>query len=540
MSLSINIDDLLQKRWIESSRVEFREDWAPDAVYRTICAFANDRDNLGGGYILVGVAEENGCAKRPVCGMAPAKLDAIQKAMAEFNHLMSPYYCPKTSVEEVDGASILVIWVPAGDYRPYRVLTQVAGKPQERKIYVRAGARSVAAKDAAAQEFVETGCRRPFDERGNEQISERDIPMGMVRDHLAKVNSRLFDGVMQRPLMETLEQMDLLEGPPEHRRIRNVAAMMFCETPEKFFPYTQVDIVRFAVSRVETLDEITENLTIRGPVPQMIRQTMAVLRQLIEKKIIKLPVEERINGERVLEITNYPIKALEEVVVNALYHRDYSIREPVEITIERDSIAVLSFPGPDRSIPAESWRQGRKFVSRRCRNRRLGDFLRALRLTGERASGIETIQRVLRDNGSPEAVFETNEERSYCLVTIPIHPQFLAIDEKNLNVPELLRKKLAQIEGQFEDNPYYDKLRLASMKTKTALADDIQKLVRNCQQPRSVEEIRSVMAGCSETYVRRQLIGPLATLGILKRTMPDRPKSKLQKYVSAVQLIVAE
>lgn len=540
MALPINIEDLLAKRWIESNRIEFKEGWNPDAIYHTICAFANDLDNIGGGYILVGVAEENGYAKRPVCGIAPEKLDAIQKEMVGFNNLIDPYYCPKTSVEEIDGALILVIWVPAGDYRPYKVPTHITAKQKEHKIYVRTGTSSVVAKGAVERELFEASGRVPFDERGNGQITEKDIPLGMLRDHLAKVDSRLYDGVMQRPVLETLEQMDLLEGPTERRRIRNVAAMMFCETPEKFFPYTQVDIVRFAVSRIETPDEITENLTIRGPVPKIIRDTMSVLSQLIQQKIIKLPVEERVNGERVLKITNYPIKALEEVVVNALYHRDYSIREPVEITIERDSIAVLSFPGPDRSISAESLRQGQKFISRKYRNRRLGDFLRELRLTEGRASGIGTIQRMLRDNGSPEAVFETNEERSYLLVTIRIHPKFLAIDENELNVPELLRKKLVQIQGQFEDDLYYDKLRLASMKEKSPLADDVRKLIRNCQSPRSMGEICAIMDGYTESSIKRQLIGPLVTLGILERTIPERPRSKLQKYVSSVQLIAAE
>lgn len=540
MALPINIEDLLAKRWIESNRIEFKEGWNPDAIYHTICAFANDLDNIGGGYILVGVAEENGYAKRPVCGIAPEKLDAIQKEMVGFNNLIDPYYCPKASVEEIDGALILVIWVPAGDYRPYKVPTHITAKQKEHKIYVRTGTSSVVAKGAVERELFEASGRVPFDERGNGQITEKDIPLGMLRDHLAKVDSRLYDGVMQRPVLETLEQMDLLEGPTERRRIRNVAAMMFCETPEKFFPYTQVDIVRFAVSRIETPDEITENLTIRGPVPKMIRDTMSVFSQLIQQKIIKLPVEERINGERVLKITNYPIKALEEVVVNALYHRDYSIREPVEITIERDSIAVLSFPGPDRSISAESLRQGQKFISRKYRNRRLGDFLRELRLSEGRASGIGTIQRMLRDNGSPEATFETNEERSYLLVTIPIHPKFLAVLEKDFDVKQLLRQKFEKIRGQFEDDPYFDKLRLASIKERSALAEDVLKVIKVCQSPKSVPEICAAMPSYTATPLKRQLTGPLVALGVLNMTVPDRPKSKFQKYVSTVQLIAED
>lgn len=69
MSLPINIEDLLNQRKVESNRIEFKKGWNPVAIYHALCAFANDFDNLGGGYILVGVEEENGMAKRPVKGI---------------------------------------------------------------------------------------------------------------------------------------------------------------------------------------------------------------------------------------------------------------------------------------------------------------------------------------------------------------------------------------------------------------------------------------------------------------------------------------
>ena len=51
MVIPVNIEDLLHKRKIESTRI-FKTGWNPDKIYRTICAFANDFDNIGGGYII--------------------------------------------------------------------------------------------------------------------------------------------------------------------------------------------------------------------------------------------------------------------------------------------------------------------------------------------------------------------------------------------------------------------------------------------------------------------------------------------------------
>ena len=47
---------------------------------------------------------------------------------------------------------------------------------------------------------------------------------------------------------------------------------------------------------------------------------------------------------------NYPYAALEEALANAVYHRGYDIREPIEVRIEKDMIEIVSFPGPDRSV----------------------------------------------------------------------------------------------------------------------------------------------------------------------------------------------
>jgi putative transcriptional regulator len=77
MALPINIEDLLNRQRIEGNRIEFKRGWNPAKIYQTICAFANDFDNIGGGYILVGVEEDHGRARRPVVGIPEEKLDGI-------------------------------------------------------------------------------------------------------------------------------------------------------------------------------------------------------------------------------------------------------------------------------------------------------------------------------------------------------------------------------------------------------------------------------------------------------------------------------
>jgi len=61
---------------------------------------------------------------------------------------------------------------------------------------------------------------------------------------------------------------------------------------------------------------------------------------------------------------------------------------------------------------------------RRYRNSRIGDFFKELHLTEGKNTGIPKIRRALKNNGSPEAAFDTDDGRSYFITTIYIHPEF--------------------------------------------------------------------------------------------------------------------
>lgn len=421
MPIPVNIEDLLNKRKLESNRIEFKRGWNPDKIYRTICAFANDFDNIGGGYVLVGVEEENGVAKRPVVGVPMEDLDRIQRDMIGYNNKIEPYYMPRVDVQEVDGRYVLIIWIPAGVNRPYNVRVRVTASQSPCKWYVRSGTNTIEAKGEVLDELREMANRIPFDERGNEQIDTTDLPPALVLDYLQTVGCRLAQNFDTKPFTEILNQMDLLIGPTERRLVKNVAAMMFSKNPAKFFPVTQIDIVVFPEGCVENPNNMIEIPKIVGPVPEMIKQTLDYIRTNVIKKRIVKP---RDKAESTTYF-NYPYQAIEEAVVNALYHRDYQEREPVEITIEPNKISILSYAGPDRSISSEAIRKAERLKSRRYRNRRLGDFLKELRLSEGRATGIPTIQDELRRNGSAPASIETDDDRTYFLIEIPCRDGFV-------------------------------------------------------------------------------------------------------------------
>lgn len=449
MALPINIEDLLRKQKIEGIRIEFKAGWNPDSIYHSICAFANDFDNIGGGYILVGVEEENGIAKRPVKGLPTNEIDGILKDMVGFNNKINPYYMPRTSVEEVDGQNILVIWAPSGVNRPYDVRESVVSKNNPKtEWYIRSGSSSIVAKGEVLDELREMANRTPFDDRGNPDISVDDISPMLVLDYLKKIDSKLVTDFHKVPIEDILDKMDLFTGPTERRMLKNVAAMMFCENPAKFFPYTQVEIVLFPNGLEQDPSNMIEIPKISGPVPYMIKATLDYLKtNLIKERIIK--PKDKAESEKFF---NYPYQAFEEAVVNALYHRDYQEREPVEIRIEPQGVAILSYAGPDRSISMEAIQKAKLLKARRYRNRRLGDFLKELDLSEGRATGIPTIQDELRKNGSQPARIETDDARSYFLIEIPCREGFMeGGDPKRSNdEPIAIQELPAEVERLLE------------------------------------------------------------------------------------------
>lgn len=112
----------------------------------------------------------------------------------------------------------------------------------------------------------------------------------------------------------------------------------------------------------------------------------------------------------------------------------------MEIRIEPQGVAILSYAGPDRSISMEAIQKAKLLKARRYRNRRLGDFLKELDLSEGRATGIPTIQDELRKNGSRPARIETDDARSYFLIEIPCREGFKSTIEPIEKESELKSK----------------------------------------------------------------------------------------------------
>lgn len=525
MPLPISIETLLKLNRVENSRVEFKESWnhaTKGSIIRTICAFANDLDDLGGGYIVIGIAEERGVWKTPIKGIKEEDLDTIQKEILNACQLITPVYIPRMAVETVQGVKVLTIWVPSGEERPYRVFQNVSSPKAERgekRYYVRYANVTKEPSEKDLRELLAMRNRVPFDEMGNPEIKMEDISLALIRDYLAKVKSKLADSDLR--VNEVLENMMLLTGPSENRLIKNVAAMMFCEHPDKFFPHTRAEIVIFPEGRVENPGKFEELSRITGCVPSIINKVLDYLKTHVIKETIIKP-KDRAESIRYY---NYPYQALEEAVVNAFYHRDYQVPEPVEIVIEPRRISILSHSGPDRSIPDHELKEASIIRARKYKNRRLGDFLKELGMTEGRASGIPTIQSELEMNGSARASISTDEGRSFFLMDIPCRMErgatYAVINERSMNILASFFQRAVRMGKYTGKMPNNESMRL--MLRVLCIAEGALSLTAIMEQ---------LGSGNRET-IRRAIINPLLEVGLLERSLPSSPNSSKQTYISA-------
>ena len=236
-----------------------------------------------------------------------------------------------------------------------------------------------------------------------------------------------------------------------------------------------------------------EEKIFRGLLDRMLRESLAFIQsRFLGERVIKHP--DRAEAER---FYNFPYEALEEALANAVYHRGYDERKPIEVRISSEEIIIVNYPGPDRSVQLALLREG-KAIPRRYRNRRIGDFLKELEITEGRSTGIPKILRTMKKNGSPPPEFEFDDDHSFFLVRLPVHPK--------------------------------EKLALSPQGTFIKVTGEVARLLAVLSVPMKRTEIQNLLGLKHEDHFREAYLTPALTAELVEMTIPNKPTSRLQKY----------
>ena len=420
--LPLNLEDLIHRRSIESNRVEFKATWSKPikaAVVRSVCAFANDLLNLNGGYIVLGIEaeDETGRAIMPPRGLEGINIDSVQREIRGACKRLLPAYQPLLFPASCMGKDVLVVWAPGGDNRPYEAPENAGKKSGPRHYYVRQGPETVMARGEVRRQLLEAAAKVPFDDRRNLDARVEDISPTLVRRFLHDIRSDLANRTEEIDDRELYRRLRIVTKVNAHEVPRNAGLLFFNEGPDSFFSGAQIEVVQFGD---DAGGDLIEERVFKGPLPQLIKGALGYLDALGGSLVHK------ISGQAEVERTvPYPYEAMEEAIVNAVYHRSYdSPPEPTKIYLYPDRMEITSYPGPVAGIQRGHFAPTETVPPVPARNRRIGEFLKELRLAEGRGTGIPKIRRKMEENGSPEARFDFDDARTYFRVILPVHPRY--------------------------------------------------------------------------------------------------------------------
>jgi len=287
-----------------------------DALAIEIIAFSNSL----GGKIFIGVNDDGS-----VAGLTADDVHRINLMLSNAaSQNVKPAVNPLTRITMIDNQRIMIIDVPKGINKPYQDKNGV--------IWVKSGADK---RKATAREEIQ----RLFQDSGSVHADASPIHNSTVNDIDQNVFNRFFKEEFEEspedqgiPLINILENMNLAKNGE-----LNLAGMLLFGKNNKFkLPVFLVKCVCYPGKDVHE-KEYLESQDNTGTLSEVFQQTNAFM----NRNIRSLQGEQGVNSIGVKEI---PKIVFEELITNALIHRNYFISAPIRIFIFSDRIEIIS-PG---------------------------------------------------------------------------------------------------------------------------------------------------------------------------------------------------
>ena len=464
------------KAEVQVVEVKAAHEGCPKKLYDTLSSFSNQDI---GGTLIFGLDEAQNFA---VVGVYDLQ-DLQKKVTEQCNQMVPPVRAVFTAVE-LEGETICSAEIPSVDLteRPcyYSGVGRVKGS------YIRVGDADLPMTDYEIYTYEAFRSHVHDDERVVERATFSYMDQNKIRTYVSRMKeerpgfSRLSDEQVNEMLAITRDGVPTL-----------AAILNFGLYPQGYFP--QLAITAIVVPGKEIGDtsqrgeRFLNNKRIEGTLPEMLTEALAFCNRNMKVRTIIDPN----TGERA-DRTEYPIEAIREAVLNALIHRDYSHfteGTPVQIDFFENRLEIHSPGGLYGRMTVEDLGKARPDL----RNPALATMSEFLLKTENRYSGIPTIRREMFEAGLPAPVFQNRRN------------EFVVILYNDQMIEE------SDIQGENKNGD----------------------LLSFCNIPRSRKEITEYLGISTVFYAMRHYVQPLLKSGDLIMTMPDKPKSRNQKFISS-------
>ena len=466
--------ELLQRIALgEDSRLQFKRTVThPDALATELVAFSNS----GGGTLLLGVNDDGSIA-----GLDAVEVRRLNQVLSNTasQHLRPPI-SPLTENVLTGQGVVIVVQVPNGLSKPYF--------DHQGRIWVKQGAdkRQVTAREELQRMFQSVGLVYA-DLVPVADTTSADIDEAVFRQYLEKHYGT--DGPYANlPLDAVLHNLGLGDG----LELKLAGLLLFGRNVSRWRPSFSIKAVAFPGTSIADTRYL-DSQDISGTLVTQYTEALAFMK----RNLHRVQGDQGFNSPGMLEI---PEIVLQELLVNALVHRDYFTSAPIRILIFNDRLEILSPGGLPDSLSLDDIRLGKT----NRRNPTLAEH--AFRLLPYRGLG-SGIPRALKEWPQIELISEGRGNQFSAVVKRP-RPQW--------------QESGGQGEGRVNDG-------FAPQVTPQVTPQVVQ-LLKVMTGEHLRRELQTLLGLADREHFRKAYLLPALEEGLVEQTLPDKPNSRLQKY----------
>ena len=469
---------MIERLIAEATEYDFKavlETKKPKSWLKSVSAYANGI----GGTLIFGVEDD-----RRICGLENVQADAetISRLIKE-RITPLPQFVLTPVMEE--NKHILVLSVAAGRTTPYYYKADGV-----REAYVRVGNETIAAPDHVVNELILKGTNRSFD--------------ALVTDtKKVDYSFTLLEAAYLERTGLRFEPSDYVSfGLADKEGYLTNAGKLVAD---QYIVYnSRVFCTRWnGLEKGSIFDDATDDKEFEGNLIYLLKSGCDFVRNNSKVRFAK-------EAHYRVDKPDYSDRAVTEVLVNALIHRDYIVLgSEIHIDMYDDRLEIQSPGGMFEGKPIQEY--DINAVSSVRRNPVIADLFHRLKYMERRGSGLKKI------------FSETEKLPGY---TEELRPFFFSTSSdfrvvlKNVNYPSGSHNPQDNLQDNLQVSPQDNR--------QAALSS---KIILYCKIPRSKREIAQYCGYRDIGSFTSHYLKPLINSGYLRMTIPEKPNSKNQRYV---------
>jgi len=343
----------------KGKKIEFKETFpSKNQIAKTVVAFSN----TAGGKIFLGIADKS----RAIVGLTEDQVMSWPDLIANVIYDQCyPNIIPEISIIPIEEKNLLMIEIFPGSLKPY----YLKKKGRAKGVYIRVGASNRMADDDMIQELERQRLNISYDEQVLHLHTPDNLNLSKLSNDFKQLTGKILD-------FSDFLNLKLIKKEQQHHHPTIGGMLLAPQKDLSEFEYCCIKAARF---KGNDMDEFIDHKIFRGALYEQVNMAMKFARQYIAKngKIREL---QRIDQYEI------PLPAIREALMNAVVHRDYSLRgSDIKFAIFDNRIEITSPGALPKSIEIEDIITGRSEI----RNNIIARFFKEINYIEQWGTGIQ-------------------------------------------------------------------------------------------------------------------------------------------------------